>query len=333
MSGIPYLNPADLVATVQAGTTWKDLRSALADRGAWLPLDPPGVVRTVGSVTATATAGPLRTGFGTIRDQLLGLTVVTGDGRIIRAGGKVVKNVAGFDIPKLAAGSFGAFGIITSVHLRLRTVPRADLTLRATGKRDDLLHAALAILERGHTPAALELLSPRASGAGQWVLGARLLGSDSAVSTEHVAVQDAAAPITFHPLAAADATEFWQSMLERATDAPVTLRLGVVTTALDEALDAIAHHLDEKVGDWIAVNALGGAIRWSGDARTEDLRLLRHVAAQREIPVTLERAPWNVRQELGHFGAYREGVARLIGSITQIFDAAGVLVVPLGETR
>ena len=87
-------------------------------------VDPPGrPERTIGSVLATATAGALRAGFGPIRDHVLGCTAVTGDGRIVRPGGTVVKNVAGYDLTRLQVGGFGAFGVLTMLHLRLRTRP------------------------------------------------------------------------------------------------------------------------------------------------------------------------------------------------------------------
>ena len=90
------VSPADLVATVQAGAPLEALRRRLADEGMWLALDPPGrPERSLGSVVATATAGPLRQGFGPVRDHVLGCTVATGDGRLVKAGGRVVKNVAG----------------------------------------------------------------------------------------------------------------------------------------------------------------------------------------------------------------------------------------------
>src|SRR5690606_14715546 len=99
---IASLAPADLVATVQAGTTIETLRRRFADQRMWLALDPPGrPERSIGSVVATATAGPLRNGSGPVRDHVLGCTIVTGDGRIVRAGGRVVKNVAGYDLTKL----------------------------------------------------------------------------------------------------------------------------------------------------------------------------------------------------------------------------------------
>src|SRR5690606_18485010 len=148
----------------------------------WLALDPPGrPERSIGSVVATATAGPLRNGSGPVRDHILGCTIVTGDGRIVRAGGRVVKNVAGYDLTKLQVGGFGAFGIVTEVHLRLRAVPRADQTLTARGGRDTLTSVARDLIAGGLAPAALELLSPAAAADSDWVLAARLLGPDEAV--------------------------------------------------------------------------------------------------------------------------------------------------------
>src|SRR6266576_3151016 len=140
---IPAIEPQDLSATAEAGIGCDLLRQQLADRGTWLALDPPGLAgRTLGSVVATATAGPLRHGFGAVRDHLLGVTFVTGDGRLVQSGGRVMKNVAGYDLTRLAAGGFGAFGVIVLVHLRLRALPRADQTLVLEGSREDLTQVA-----------------------------------------------------------------------------------------------------------------------------------------------------------------------------------------------
>src|SRR5438552_2193963 len=102
---IPAIEPSDLTATAEAGIGLDQLRQQLADRGAWLAIDPPGLAgRTLGSVVSTATAGPLRHGFGPIKDHLLGVTFVTGDGRMVQSGGRVMKNVAGYDLTRLQAG-------------------------------------------------------------------------------------------------------------------------------------------------------------------------------------------------------------------------------------
>jgi len=327
LADITYLDPADLVATAQAGVAWGDLRRALADEGAWVAVDPPGTGRSVGSVVATGSAGPLRCGFGSVRDHLLGLTLVTGDGRIVRPGGRVVKNVAGFDLTKLAAGSFGAFGVITSATLRLRAVPRADTTLVASGMRDALLTAARELLELGVTPAALELLAPTAARAGDWMLALRLIGVDQEVHAARDAV-GGIAPLALTELPARESAQLWPEALGGATLGPITVRLGTLPASLDDALDLVAHHLPES---WLSVSVGSGVIRWSGETTVDRLKLLRHAAAQQEMPLTLERAPWPVREALGHFGAYREGVGRLVTQLRRAFDPAPTLVVPVGD--
>src|SRR5207248_3386145 len=120
-------------------------------------IDPPGLAgRTLGSVISAATAGPLRHGFGPIKDHLLGVTFVTGDGRMVQSGGRVMKNVAGYDLTRLQAGGFGAFGVIVLVHLRLRALPRTDVTYLLEGAREDLAQVAEDIVAAAVQPAAHE---------------------------------------------------------------------------------------------------------------------------------------------------------------------------------
>jgi glycolate oxidase FAD binding subunit len=322
------VSAADLVATAETGIRWTDLRRGLADHGAWLAYDAPGVDRTLGSLLATGTAGPLRAGFGLLKDHVLGLSLVTGDGRVVRVGGRVMKNVAGYDVAKLAAGSFGAFGVVTAVHLRLRAVPRADVTLVGSGDRDGLLDAARAVLAAGLSPAALELISPRAAGAESWVLAARLVGTDTEVAADRAGVLEAVGiPLVEH--AGGDAAEFWHGLLAGVLEPPVTVRLGAVPDGLEDALDLLAHHLDEPVADWISVTTPAGVVRWSGTASASHLARFRIAAAEHEWPVTVERAPWEIRSQVGHFGAYREGAARIVSGLRTAFDPAGVLVAPV----
>src|SRR5258706_2162349 len=102
---IPAIEPSDLTATAEAGIGLDQLRQQLAGPGAWLPIDPPGLAgRTLGSVVSTATAGPLPHGFRPIQDHLLGVTVVTGDGRMVQSGGRGVENVAGDHLTPRPAG-------------------------------------------------------------------------------------------------------------------------------------------------------------------------------------------------------------------------------------
>jgi len=331
LDAVGPVEPADLVATAQTGVRWDTLRRGLADRHVWMAQDVPGRDRTLGSALATATSGPLRCGFGALRDQVLGLTLVTGDGRVLRVGGRVVKNVAGYDLGKLALGTFGTLGVITEAHLRLRAVPRADVTLTVDGTRDTLLDAGRAVLDRGLTPAALELLSPAAAARDGWRLAVRLLGTEAEVAADHTAVQ-AALPDAAAVLRGAAAAAFWREHLAAVVAPPTTVRLGTSPSSLEDALDLVALHLDERVGDWIAVTISAGVIRWSGAATADALTRMRRVAAEHEWPVTLERAPWDVRTAVGHFGAYREGVHRIVQGLRAAFDPAGILLTPLDPT-
>lgn len=320
------VSPADLVATVQAGTPLEALRRRLADYGMWLALDPPGrPERSIGSVVATATAGPLRHGFGPVRDHVLGCTVATGDGRLVNAGGRVVKNVAGYDLTKLQVGGFGGFGIIAEIHLRLRALPRADVTLVARGSRDGLTSAARDLMAANLLPASLELLSPALAAEADWTLAARFVGTEASVQAE-VRHLGSHGDLNWAQLPADRTAAFWSVAARGSLGGPITLRLGVLADGVDEAIDLLAHDLDEGL---LSAGAGRGLIRWTGDAPLEKLRALRRASASREIPMTLERAPWSVRRALGHFGAYREGVGKIVGRLRGTFDPGQCLNVAL----
>jgi glycolate oxidase FAD binding subunit len=115
----------DLVVTVQAGARLDDVQQGLAGAGQWLALDPAEAGATVGGVVATAASGPRRLRFGTPRDLLIGVTVVLVDGTVARSGGKVVKNVAGYDLGKLFTGSYGTLGVVAEATWRLHPRPAA----------------------------------------------------------------------------------------------------------------------------------------------------------------------------------------------------------------
>jgi glycolate oxidase FAD binding subunit len=120
-TGVTHYTPGDFVITVRAGTTLSELDETLRAHRQWLPLDPQGGRDvTIGATVATCSYGPLAELYGTARDQVLGMTVVTGKGEIIHPGGRVVKNVAGFDLTRLMIGAWGTLGVITQVTLRVR---------------------------------------------------------------------------------------------------------------------------------------------------------------------------------------------------------------------
>jgi FAD/FMN-containing dehydrogenase len=160
--------PGDLTITVGAGTSLSRIELATGQHGQWLTLDPYGSPEgTIGATIATASSGPLATGFGQPRDVVLGVEAVIGLGTVVRAGGRVVKNVAGFDLTRVLTGSRGTIGVITEVSLRLRARPEMDETIALTiGSRLGALRETIAAVRGWNgTPMAAELLSPRAAGA------------------------------------------------------------------------------------------------------------------------------------------------------------------------
>lgn len=129
MAAIKAFELNDLFVTVGAGVTLAELEPVLARENVWIPLASPWSHATIGGIVATNFNAPLRMRYGAIRDLLLAMTVVLPDGRVIRAGRPVVKNVAGYDLPKLLTGSHGTLGLITEVSLKLLPLPRVRQTL------------------------------------------------------------------------------------------------------------------------------------------------------------------------------------------------------------
>jgi len=156
--------PGDLTATAEAGLTVDALQSALRARGQWLSLDPPDSARaTVGGLIAANASGPRRHLYGTVRDLLIGVTVVTADGAIVRGGGKVVKNVAGYDLPKLFVGSWGTLGIMVNATFKLRPVPEDERLVAVTFDHlKECGAAARAVLAGDLIPAAVDILDAAA---------------------------------------------------------------------------------------------------------------------------------------------------------------------------
>ncbi len=147
----------DLTCTVEAGIRLSALREALAEKGQRLSLDPPGDP-TVGACLAQRLSGPLSHRFGTPRDLVLGVTLVLGDGTIASSGGKVVKNVAGYDLGKLVCGSDGKLALIARVSLRLHPLPLASGTLVV--HRDNTPEVVRLLRRSQLQPSALDVLHP-----------------------------------------------------------------------------------------------------------------------------------------------------------------------------
>jgi len=183
--------PADLVAVAEAGVTLEDFNDELARNGQWLAIDPPNDGRaTIGGVVATGQGGAQQFGYGAPRRHVIGMKVVLADGSLIKAGGRVVKNVAGYDLCKLFTGSYGTLGVIVEVNFKLRPLPFETRTILAPGKRADLLQKAQRIIAARHFPVAAEVISPRLAHEAGWTEGTehlllvRFAGSLEAVTEQ-----------------------------------------------------------------------------------------------------------------------------------------------------
>ena len=155
----------DMTVTVEAGLTLAALARALKTAGQWLPFDPARADdMTVGGLIAADRSGPIRYGFGKVRDWLLGVKVVTADGAVVRGGGRVVKNVAGYDLPKLFAGSFGSLGVIVEATFKLVPLP-ADVALFIwpCATLSDTLAAVRSVLDSAVLPVLVEAVNEAAA--------------------------------------------------------------------------------------------------------------------------------------------------------------------------
>jgi glycolate oxidase FAD binding subunit len=198
LARVVEFEPADLTATVEAGITMDALQSALGAKGQWVSLDPPFPGRTtLGGVLAANAAGPRRHLYGTARDQVIGLRVVGPDGAVVRSGGKVVKNVAGYDLAKLYLGSLGTLGLIVEATLKLRPRPEAEAGCWAAFADLPAAGAAVrAVLGSDLVPHSIELLDAVAAGACGADPGLRagavvLLGFDGLPATVAAQLADA----------------------------------------------------------------------------------------------------------------------------------------------
>jgi glycolate oxidase FAD binding subunit len=159
MNRVIDYSPPDLTATVEAGLTLRQFNALTGESRQWLPLDPPGLESaTIGAIAACNSSGPLRLGFGTPRDYVIGLRLAHADGSQSKSGGRVVKNVAGYDMNKLYVGSYGTLAIITELTFKLRPLPERDATILITARyRGPLFQLARRVLWSDLQPASVVL--------------------------------------------------------------------------------------------------------------------------------------------------------------------------------
>jgi len=297
----------DLIVVAEAGVALSDLQTQLGGAGQQLGLDPPEHGSTLGGVVSANASGPRRLRYGTARDLLIGATVVLADGTVASAGGKVVKNVAGYDLGKLYTGAHGSLGVVVSTTWRLHPVPPARRVVML-----ELAEAAAAgplavqLSRSTLTPSAVELLAT-AGGSGRLVIVFEAIA-------ESVAVQAKSALALLR--GGTESEELPPDFGQRPGAADdVLLRLAYVPTALPAvlALLPVGATVSASAGTGVAYAALPApdAVAALAGLRTE--------LAPYDGSAVVLRAPAAVRDRLDHWGPVGDGLD-LMRRVKERFD-------------
>jgi glycolate oxidase FAD binding subunit len=339
MNRVLEYEPADLTCSVEAGVALQAFNAQAAEHRQFIPLDPFGAeTGTLGATIATASAGPLRCAYGTPRDWLIGARVVHVDGTISKAGGKVVKNVAGYDLCKLYTGSFGTLAILAELNFKLRALPAAEGTLVFYADKAEVLGELVArFIDSDLQPTACELLSPQPGlpvlEEGRAALVLRFWNEEQeSVAWQIGEAQRLGAGLANTVLSAAEA-EFWRTYHASETAQSWTHSLRVTSLPADLAAAIADVQRLMPAGTWRA-HAYNGVLRVLGDDKLlGELRAryrykllieLREAAQARGGQMVILRAPEELKNQLDVWGEAGANVTLMRG-IKQQYDPQGRL--------
>jgi glycolate oxidase FAD binding subunit len=323
MSSVVEHSAGDLVARMEAGARMADVAAALERDGQELALDVPGEA-TIGGVVASGLAGPRRLRYGTPRDLLIGITIVRADGTVARSGGKVVKNVAGYDLGKLLAGSAGTLALITEATFRLHPLPAARVYVTAEYVAAGIACDAVAAAANSPLVAsAVELSRPVPDGPIR--IGVLLEGSSEGVAARAMRMADLLGPAE----TSLAPPPWWRGA--PSADGGTLIRVSCWVSALPTVLDAIAAAardtgvspaIEGSAGAGVLYLRLGahgsdgadGAVGGGGGARATAgfVRALRAARSGERGGVVVLAAPTAVREALAGYG----GMAGTVPSLT-----------------
>ena len=315
-------NEGDLTAVFQAGVPLARAQETLAGAGQMVSLDPPlgmpgeGDGATIGGIVATGDSGPLRHRYGAPRDLILGITVALSDGTIARAGGKVIKNVAGYDLAKLFTGSFGTLGLIVEVVMRLH--PRPPKTVTAVGASEDPDALGRAASTVAHSPFGPECLDVSWSGSDGEVM-ARLVGAAPEAGAREVARLMEGAGLDAR-LAAEDDDRWDRQRARQRAPGGAVVRVSGLASELPKVLRSAREVGASMVGraglglSWMTLGARDVPELVSG---VEEVRRRLH-----PFPCVVLDAPEEVREKVEVWGD--DGAVPLMRRVKARFDGAGV---------
>jgi glycolate oxidase FAD binding subunit len=305
----------DLTATVQAGMRLADFNRELAAHRQWLPIESAFDEATVGGIIATNDCGPLRHRSGTPRDLLIGITLALTDGRIVKAGGHVVKNVAGYDLGKLVSGSFGSLAAIVDATFKLMPLPHASATLAAA--YDDP-----AVLARDTAAIAASQLEPAAFDVRAVSSAYRLLvkfASSPAATEAQVSSATTLLGGRVTRLTSDEESALWREQVRApwAGDATV-IRMSWLPSTLADVLTRVG-------GNAFYGRVMGsGLLRLEGDSGRSSAFVERLRASADARNVVVLRAPRALKEQIDVWGAPASAAAAT-RALKQTFDPAGIL--------
>jgi len=308
--------PADLVASAAAGIALDAFNKTLNFGGQWLPLDPPDDGRaTLGGVVATGMNGVQRTGYGSPRTFVIGMKVVLADGKTCKAGGRVVKNVAGYDLCKLFTGSYGTLGVICEVTFKLRPRPAKETTIRARGSLQSVSEAGWSIYRAGLFPVAIELLtgglldrSGVVTSPGEVQLLIRFAGIEKTVDYQIAKATELLNRSALRDVEIVnDDEQIWRD-LQLAPMAPslgLCYRILVKPSLVQRMIETVIEHTKQEIV-WQA-GVADGRIRVmqtdGATANSQTLIGLRTAAEASGGSLIIEHAPWGLKSEVDAWGA------------------------------
>ncbi len=325
LQGIKTYAPDDLYITVGAGTHLAEIHSFLAERGTYLPLASPWPDATIGGLVAANINAPLRMRYGAIRDLVLYTTVALADGRVIRTGRPIVKNVAGYDLTKVFIGSRGTLGLLTDITLKFFARPRAKRTLLiATEHLADALNYAKALLPVALTASAILLCKGYDNASSTYTLHYTIEGLVEDVQAELSQVRDVLKDIGAPSVEEVElsGTDVWTQMLGAGT----VVRVGVPAKDLSLYMQENSTHINE--GKFVADMSSGClyAIKTKGNAAAISTWVagLRQPALAHAGYATIMRYTEDI-ESIEHWG-YRPQALDVMKRLKQRWDPADILL-------
>lgn len=294
MRRIVDYSPSDMVLTAEAGVTLAEVNEAAREQKQRLALDPPQPERaTMGGLVATGAYGPRRARYGAIRDLIIGVTMIRADGVVARGGGKVVKNVAGFDLPKLACGSLGTLGMIATATFRLHPLPEMSATTLFEGlPADGVLPLVNSVRQAQLEPASVVAIR---TSAGRYDLGFRFEGFGKGVTQQ---VKRVLTLGRASALSDDDAAAFWKRHDETRSGGPARIRIAALPSAFTQ-VSSIVEELRPSSFAWYATLGLG-FVACAGDAAA--ISTARAKIAGMSGSLVIESAPAEVRAGIDVWG-------------------------------